>query len=454
MTKIKKSNTKLIALVVTPVLLVAMALAAGITPKYIANAPEVATGIGARLACSMHFVMGHEEEQIAQDIKVYSPILSFLTYEYDEDNKTVSAQIAGVKRSASWQPKMGCALNYEGVVRKQIDWPQHYRVTASAPWPQGYDVRTTVPALQSKLTSLLNKDNELGFDTRALLVVHKGQIVAESYAEGYNEQSLFLGWSMAKSVTGLLAGWVVQQGKMNVLEMGLFPEWMQDERRTISIMNLLQMTDGLDYDETYKPGETAPAMLFQTADAAQYMIDRPLRHTPGEYYSYSSGSTNLLMYLIQQRLAKDPSEAVQIIDNQFFKPLGIESLVFESDNQGLLMGSSYMYANARDWAKFGQLMLNGGHLNNFYVVTPGWVRESIQPNASANKQNFGYNWWLNQPQERWASLAPTAYSSKGNREQRIMVLPDNELVIVRLGWSKDDYRDDEIAAQIMSWFND
>ncbi len=452
MKKNKKINKKLIALVATPVLLLVVVLAAGLTPKYIANAPDVATGIGARLACSMHFVMGHDEAQIAQDIKVYSPMLSFLKYEFDENKKTASAQIAGIKRSASWLPNMGCALNYEGVTRKQLDWDPHSRMTAVAPWPQGYDVRTLDTNLQPKLKAMLDKDNELGMDTRALLVVHKGKIVAESYADGYNEQSLFLGWSMAKSVTGLLAGWMVQQGKMNVLEMGLFPEWMQDERRTISIMNLLQMTDGLDYDETYKPGETAPAMLFQNADVAQYMINRPLRHTPGEYYNYSSGSTNLVMHLIQQRLSKDPSDAVKVIVKEFFRPLGIESLVFESDNQGLLMGSSYMYANARDWAKIGLLLLNGGHLNNFYVVTPDWVRESIQPSAAANKQNFGYNLWLNQPQERWPSLAPTAYSSKGSREQRVMVLPDQELVIVRLGWSTGQYRDDENAAEIVSWF--
>lgn len=452
MKKNKKINKKLIALVATPVLLLSVALATGITPKYIANAPEVATGIGARLACSMHFVMGHDEAQIAQDIKVYSPMLAYLNYEFDEEEKTASAQIAGFKRTASWQPHMGCVLNYEGVTRKQVYWSDPLRVTASAPWPQGYEVSTLDEKLQPKLEAMLEQDNALGLDTRALLVVHKGKIVAETYAENYNEDSLFLGWSMAKSVTSLLAGWMVEQGKMNVLEMGLFPEWLNDERRTISIMNLLQMTDGLDYDETYKPGETAPAMLFQAPSAAQYMIDRPLKHTPGEHYRYSSGSTNLVMYLIQQRLSKDPSEAVKIIDRQFFKPLGLESVVFEADNQGLLMGSSYMYANARDWAKVGQLMLNGGHLNNFYVVTPDWVRESTQPNAAVSKQNYGYNWWLNQPQERWPSLAPTAYSSKGSREQRVMVLPDHELVIVRLGWSVGDYPDDENAAEIISWF--
>lgn len=447
----KKINKKISALIAVPVLLVAIAWAAGLTPKYIANAPEVATGIGARLACSMHFVMGQKEEQIAQDIKAYSPILSYLTYEYDEENKTASAQIAGFKRSATWQPKMGCALNYDGITRKPIDWPRMY--TYQAAWPQGYEVESIDPTLQPKLEAMLSTDNELDMDTRALLVVHKGQIVAEAYAEGYNEDSLFLGWSMAKSVTSLLTGWMVQQGKMNVLEMGLFPEWKNDERRTISIMNLLQMTDGLAYDETYKPGETAPAMLFQTADPVQYMVNLPLRHTPGEHYNYSSGSTNLLMHLILQRLGKgDPNEAVQVMARDFFRPLGIKSFIFESGNQGLLMGSSYMYANARDWAKIGQLMLNEGHLNNFYVVTPEWVRESTQPNASANQQNFGYSWWINQPQERWPSLAPTAYSSKGSREQRVMVLPDHELVIVRLGWSTGQYRDDDNAAEIISWF--
>lgn len=448
----KKTHKKRTVLIALPLLLIAAAWATGITPRYIANAPEVATGIGARLACSMHFVMGQDKDQLAQDIKVYSPILSYLNYELDEQNKTASAEILGIKRTASWQPNMGCALNYAGVERQPIDWPQPSRMRAAAPWPQGYEVNTLNPDVQDQLNAMLKKDNQQGLDTRALLVAHQGKIVAESYAPGYDEQSLFLGWSMAKSVTSLLTGWMVQQDKINLLEMGLFPAWLEDERRTISVMNLLQMTDGLAYDEIYQPGETAPAMLFQAPDAAQYMIDRPLRDTPGEHYNYSSGSTNLVMRLIQQRLSRDPSEAVQIMANEFFKPLGINSLVFESDNQGLLMGSSYMYANARDWAKIGQLMLNEGHLNNFYVVTPEWVRESIQPNASANQQNFGYNWWINQPQKRWQSLAPTAYAAKGNREQRIMILPDHELVIVRLGWTEETYPDDANAAEIVRWF--
>lgn len=444
-------NKKLLAILAAPVVVISAALAAGITPKYLANAPEVATGIGARLACSMHYVMEQDPEQIAKDIKVYSPMLAYLDYEYDPENKSVSARIAGVERSASWLPKIGCALDYEGIERPETAWVRDFTVKAAAPWPHGYEVSTINPAMQTKLDSMLIEDNKLGMDTRALLVVHQGKIVAESYAEGYDERSLFLGWSMSKSITALLAGWMVQQGKMNVLEMALFPEWMNDERRTISIMNLLQMTDGLAYDEVYSPGETAPAMLFQSPDVTDYMLSLPLRHTPGEHYNYSSGSTNLVMKLIQQRLARDPYEAIQIIDSKFFKPLGLDSFIYETDSHGTLMGSAYMYANARDWAKIGQLMLNGGHLNNYYVVTPEWVRESLQVNASINQQNFGYNWWLNQPQTRWKDLAPTAYTAKGNREQRVMVLPDHELVIVRLGWSPDDYRDNDNAVEIISW---
>src|SRR5690554_5568117 len=127
MKKNKKIKIKLISLVATPVLLLSVALATSITPKYIATAPEVPTGIGARLACSMHFVMGHDEAQIAQDIKVYSAMLAYLNYEFDEEEKTASAQIAGFKRTASWQPHMGCVLNYEGVTRKQVYWSDPLR---------------------------------------------------------------------------------------------------------------------------------------------------------------------------------------------------------------------------------------------------------------------------------------------------------------------------------------
>ena len=258
---------------------------------------------------------------------------------------------------------------------------------------------------------------------------------------------------MAKSITGLMIGQLQMQGKLDVTETGLFPQW-QDDRRNISIEQLLHMTDGLAYDEIYDPGATAPAMLFQHPSAAAYMLSLPLRDQAGRHYRYSSGSTVLLNQLVQQRTAATNAAAVEHLAEHFFRPLGMQRMVYETDAAGLLMGSSYLYATARDWAKVGQLMLNGGEINGTRIVTEDWIQRALQPNGSANKRDFGYHWWLNKATDepRWPGLPDNTFAAQGNRDQRVLVIPDQNLVIVRLGWSPGKYRDNENFVEIASWF--
>ncbi|MBE0482625.1 MAG: serine hydrolase [Bacterioplanes sp.] len=433
------------------VLLLVAYAALGYSPRYLYNAPSVATGIGAKLACSMRYVMAHDEQQAASDIRVYSPLLGLLRYEYDDQQQQVTAAMGPFRRQADFLPNTGCALQYDEDVRERVVWRNGHQ--ASAPWPQGHHVDELDPLLQSRLVAMLQRDNEQGQDTRALLVVHQGRVVAEAYAPGYDENSLFLGWSMTKSVNGLLVGQQVLQGRMQVDEDHLFPQW-QDERRSIQLQHLLHMTDGLAYDEIYDPGKVAPRMFFQEPSAADFMLSLPLRHTPGRVYEYSSGASNLLAHLVQQRLAEPSYTAVSVIAETFFQPLGMTHALYETDNAGLLMASSYLYASARDWAKFGQLMLNQGELNGVRFVSKEWVEQSLQPNSSSNRPDFGYQWWLNHGHShaRWPSLPSNAFAAQGNREQRLMVLPDQELVMVRLGWSPSKYPTDANMAEIMSWF--
>lgn len=436
------------------VLLALVAYGAGFTPAYLSNAPSVATGIGARLACSMHYVQGKDTAQLRADITVYSPMLRFLRYEFDDAQQTASASLAGYTRTASFVPGLGCDLDYPDLtLRHSLHWPAWEPVVA--PWPLGQEVDTLRPELNDKLAAMLAEDNALAMDTRALLVVHNGQIVAEAYAPSYDANSVFLGWSMSKSVTALLVGQLELEGRLQTQERRLFADW-QDERRDITLEQLLQMTDGLDYEETYQPGYSAPTMLFQSPDSAAYMQAQPLKTVPGEQYRYSSGSTNLVMKVVQERSGGSAEKALQRISEHFFKPLGFAPMVFEVDNAGLLMGSSYLYASARNWAKIGQLMLDNGEINGVRLVSEDFVQRSIAPNSAEQEQDrdFGYNWWLNTDpvSPRWPSLSPTAYAAKGSREQRVMVLPEQRLVIVRLGWSAEPYRDDRNFSEIASWF--
>ncbi|WP_320822446.1 serine hydrolase [Reinekea sp.] len=427
----------------------------GYSPIYLYNAPSVATGIGAKLACSGRYVSGYDRLAIAADIRVYSPILGLLDYQYNDALQTVSASLLGVKsRSASFQPGIGCAIDYPGFnLRQALRRPMLQ--TPQAAWPKGNAVVTVDTLIQQRLDSLLASDNAAGHDTRALLIAHRGRVVAESYSLGIDANTPLLGWSMTKSVNALLLGHLVMSGKANVAENDLFPLWHQDGRADISIRDLLQMTDGLDYQEDYDPGDTAVRMLFQEADAADYMLKRPQQWAPGRHFSYSSGSANLLSRIIQDRIVGAEQADLNYLVDEFFRPLGLTSATFEMDASGQLMGSTYLYATARDWAKVGQLMLNGGAINGARLVSPQWVADSVQPNGSDNEKAYGYQWWLNRGdnQVRWPDLPANTYAARGNREQRLMVFPDADLVVVRLGWSPNDYPDNQNFKQILDWFN-
>jgi len=428
--------------------------AVGYSPIYLYNAPSVATGIGAKLACSGRYVSGFDIEQTANDIEVYSPILTLLDYSYDDTEKSVSASLLGIKtRTATYLPGVGCALNYGGVhVRDSVQWPTMQAPLAA--WPKGNVVFTINPDIQQKLDAMLAADNLDGHDTRALLVAHKGKIVAESYVDGVDANTPLLGWSMTKSVNSLVLGHLEMQGKVNVDETELYPDWVNDPRESIRLEDLLHMTDGLAYDETYDPGETAVRMLFQEPDAAEYVAKLPARDEPGTRFNYSSGSANILADIAQQRIEGDVQQDVNFIVNEIFRPMGMTSVTYEMDASGLFIGSSYLYATTRDWARIGQLMLNGGELNGQRIVSESWVQRSLQPNQSENTPDYGYQWWLNTrlDKRRWADLPSNTFAAMGNREQRVLVIPDEELVIVRLGWSPKDYIDNENFNTIRSWF--
>jgi len=426
----------------------------GYTPLYLYNTPSVATGIGAKLACSARFVSGYNALATAADIKQYSPILSLLDYQYDDAQQRVAATLLGVKsRSASYQPGIGCAIDYPGVTTRQVlRWP--VMRAAQAAWPKGNAVVNVDPAIQPRLDTLLARDNAAGHDTRALLIAYRGRVVAESYSRGIDKNTPLIGWSMTKSVNSLLLGHLVMTGTVNVAENDLFPSWHKDVRADISIRDLLQMTDGLDYQEDYDPGDTAVRMLFQEPDAADYMLKRPQLRAPGRHFNYSSGSATLLSRIIQDRVVGAEQADLTYLVDDFMRPLGLTSATFEMDASGQLMGSSYLYATARDWAKVGQLMLNGGEINGTRLVSQQWVADSVQPNGSDNEKAYGYQWWLNRgdSQLRWPDLPANTYAAMGNRDQRVMVFPEAELVVVRLGWSPNDYPDNQNFKQILDWF--
>ncbi|MFC6981513.1 serine hydrolase domain-containing protein [Microbulbifer taiwanensis] len=211
------------------------------------------------------------------------------------------------------------------------------------------------------------------------------------------------------------------------------------------------MASGLDFDETYAPGSDATKMLFNAHSASDIALASRTAHAPGEHFSYSSGTTNLIARWIHERLGGDVQTSLDFFQREILQPLGMAHTVFEVDPSGVFVGSSYIYASGRDWARLGQLMLNRGQWQGAQVLSDDWVARAAAPNTSANEPRYGYQFWLNGGGEelRYPQLPADAYFMLGNREQAVMISPSTKTVVVRLGWSASEYPTGENFAGLL-----
>tara|TARA_R100001039_G_C1847768_1_gene107876 strand:- start:1204 stop:2547 length:1344 start_codon:yes stop_codon:yes gene_type:complete len=430
----------------------AFAFASGITPGYVVSAPGVAAGIGAKLLCSSRYVSGLSAEQSFDDLTQYSSLLQYLDVDYDESDKVVTTSLFGLGRTtASYYPGVGCYTDYEGFEARASANLQPMPVFNSR-WPHGTRVETIDAGMQRQLSAMVSQDNGEGLNTRALLVVKDGNIVAEAYAQGAGPETPLLGWSMAKSLMSVMLGNLAWRGLLDVDEAPGFESWAGDERADIRIRDLLTMTDGLDFAEVYDPGSDATRMLFTEASASGYALGRPALHAPGTQFNYSSGTANILSRVYFNRTGGTLTSSLADYRQHIAGPMSFQHTVFEPDARGVLVGSSYLYASARDWARLGQMMLQGGVLNGQRIVSEDWVEQSTQPNDSRNQKDYGYQWWLNtgESSPRWPDLPADAYAAQGNRQQSVTVIPSENMVIVRLGWTSGRYPANERFAQIVA----
>ena len=428
----------------------------GFSIWHLGSAVEVATGLGAKIACSARFVTGLSEDNAFADVVSYSPAAGLLDLTYDYEQKTVHAELFGLApKTAKYRDGLGCTLEVGDTA--QLDRVQA-RVQPSgvaineAPWPKGQTVNTLQENVQNRVEALLSSDNQQGYQTRALLVVKGDQIIAEAYAPGLDHTTALMGWSMGKSVTAMLIGRQELLTNSPTAQLTEFEAWQNDERKNINLVQLLQMSSGLDFDETYAPGSDATHMLFSAHSASDVAMTSALHKTPGSYFSYSSGTTNLLARWLYEQLGGTPQALVDFTYNELFAPLGMAHTVFEPDASGVFVGSSYIYASARDWARLGLLMKNGGEIQGQRLLSEDWVKRAAMPNTSNNDKRYGYQFWLNSGEDslRWESLPADAYAMQGNRSQRVMMIPSEDMVIVRLGWSANGYPTEENFSQIIS----
>jgi CubicO group peptidase (beta-lactamase class C family) len=277
--------------------------------------------------------------------------------------------------------------------------------------------------------------------TYAVVVAHEGELVAEHYAPGFDASMPLPGWSMAKSVVNALIGILVGEGRLALDQRALLPEWPHtDPRAAISLEDLLRMRSGLRFSEAYaNPWSDVLHMLYNCDDASGFAASRPLKASPGSVWSYASGTSNILSRIARIALGDDryaawPREAL-------FGPLGMDSAVMEADAAGTFVGSSYMLATARDWARFGQLFADDGLVDGQALLPSGWVRFSTTPTPQSPGGRYGAHWWLKLNPEMGGDSAAArrlpadAFFAVGHEGQTLAVIPSRRLVAVRLGAS-------------------
>ncbi|QNM85075.1 serine hydrolase [Polaribacter pectinis] len=298
--------------------------------------------------------------------------------------------------------------------------------------PQKDTVFTNVnyKKLEEAIDYLFEENNQ----TRAGVVIYKNQIIAERYANGFSKDSRILGWSMTKSITSTLFGILEHQGKINVQNKAPIEAWQNDERKQITIHNLLQMNSGLEWDENYDEISDATKMLFLERDMTQQQIHKPFVGKPNETWNYSSGTTNLLSGILRNQF-KTHQEYLDFWYVDLIDKIGMNSMVVEADLDGNYVGSSYGWATPRDWAKLGLLYLHNGNWYGEQLFAKDWVKYATTATPTSNGW-YGAQIWLNAG-KRYPDAPKNMYSFNGFQGQNVFILPDEELVIVRMGLTKN-----------------
>ena len=318
--------------------------------------------------------------------------------------------------------------------------------------------------LEGYAFTLTGADEErLGLRTDALIIVKGGQILYERYARGWDTAKPHIAWSAAKSVTSALVG--VAKMKGVVSEDDKISKYVtvsnSDPRASdITIRNLMEFGSGFDWKEAYENESyqvsSVLAMLYGVGhrDAVKFVTSHPLRDAPGTSWEYSSGDTTLLASVISAAMI--PPFGQDFAFDLLFNPIGMKSAVMERDPQGGRFGSSYLYATAQDFAKFGFFYLNDGCWAGQRMLPAGWVAASTQVVAPAFRTKVihpetepnGWQWWLNQavPEQNinalpWPDVPGDAYAAEGHWGQFVIVVPSQDVVIVRLGDDRNAFVD-------------
>ena len=417
---------------------------------------KVGTGYAAKTTCSAVFVSGRSLESV-QQAEMTNSSASIVKVNINEEEKSATGQFLWIKRKAIYREGLGCTLISkadEAELRKTTRRKKNssrMAVASLSKIEEDIHVSNINKQQLDKAFAYAFDEPDMGNprNTRAALVLFNGLIIKEQYKKGFDENTPLLGWSMTKSVTNALAGILVKQGKLSLHEPINLPEWHKnsaDKRAKITLHHLLQMNSGLHFEEEYDKISTVNNMLWLKPNAAEIAINQNLKYEPGTFWYYSSGTTNIITQFIKNQFDNE-QDYLNFPYTALFEPLGMTSVQLETDASNNYVGSSFMYATLRDWAKFGQLYLNDGIVDRKRLLPNDWVKYSAERNPVSDHGVYAAHFWKNateptpdmESNRYWPSLPDDLFYASGFEGQHMMIIPSKKIVIVRLGQTQDRY---------------
>lgn len=404
---------------------------------------ELISGFSAKSIASGHFLDHRSKELIEKgdnDIK----LMDLATNTIDEAGKFATSSVYGLKeRKAIYREGLGATLiddDYD--ISKPYLLPNRTKLVNNLPFPYGNNEpkdtllsNVDYSKLKKSIDNSFDKNGEKVKRTRAVVVLYKDKLIAEQYDAGFNKDSKILGWSMTKSITNSAFGVLAKQGKIDIYKPAPIAEWQNDERKIITINDLLHMNSGLEWEENYSKICDATIMLFQSGDMAKVQREKLAQFKPNTHWNYSSGTTNLLSGILKSQF-KTQQEYLDFWYSGVIDKIGMNSMIVEQDMSGTFVGSSYAWATARDWSKFGLLYLHKGNWNGAQILDESWVKYSATP-TNTSKGAYGAQFWLNAG-GKFPDVPRDMFYCSGYQGQMVAIIPSLDMVIVRMGLKEED----------------
>ncbi len=418
---------------------------------------EHVAAIDAHHLCAGLWVVGRGVERdvetvIARDI---APFFAFrwdstVDYRIDWEKQRAFVQVPGaLERSAGYYGDQGCVIhepNSDDIhftpvpVRSSLpdpstqEWPTG-DMGAQGALPNGTDVDSLNTVLDWAM-------DEAGQNTRALVVVLNGKIVAERYAEGFTAHTPQISWSQGKSITAALTGVLVQQGELTLDQAAPVPEWHQDPtdpRREITMTDLLHMSSGLDFlnlgleePVSYTSENEHFMIYFDAVNVFEHAINQPMDIAPNTQFRYRNSDPLTLGRIIRQTVEARGEDYLTFPQQALFDKIGIRDAVLETDTHGNFIMTGYDYLSAYDWTRFGLLHLWDGVWLEERILPEGWVEFISTPTATDPNDGYGGLFWVNRG-GALPDVPADAYWPAGFMGQNTVVIPSLDMVVVRLG---------------------